>query len=441
MNEIKCRKRIVNLKRCIAKCLTFVLILQMFGFAMNEPFAAEIDLEQGGRERVAELNVLGDKANESKEFPLSEAEEEQARAYARSNASRHIATFLGMSTVYEVACREDSPFYLGDGYYTYQIIENELICNKNINYPILQNGKVVLILTVTNSDGKWTCGASYDYSDELNRMNDMLALDEKPIVVYKDGAGYIYSSNAALEIKGNRDGITKAEMPLYDELKAKMSSIEKNMLLNKRQRQTDYIGYVTSPLNNSERIAAKAVTPGFNINEPTYKILEMANCFVTQRDASGKNRNVCWAASAAVIIRYRSGAYRNLSAFNVADWAYVGYNTGALLSTTNRALHHYSSACREYQFKERQPVNITEVYHNINNCFPISMGGPALEIPINAHAVTIIGYNGNNLIYWDSNDATMRTCDFHNNTHTPYFSGGSTYYWIHSCMVPLYFWI
>ena len=54
-----------------------------------------------------------------------------------------------------------------------------------------------------------------------------------------------------------------------------------------------------------------------------------------------------------------------------------------------------------------------------------------------AHMVTLIGYNGNQLIYWDSQSLTLNSVAYNNIRRTRLDFGGVEYKWEASVLVPL----
>lgn len=66
-------------------------------------------------------------------------------------------------------CDQNVVFYIGTPFYIYSYSENELCQDPSFNFPIYQNGKVVLVLhEYLNEDGTWSSGSSYDMNDFLN---------------------------------------------------------------------------------------------------------------------------------------------------------------------------------------------------------------------------------------------------------------------------------
>ena len=92
----------------------------------------------------------------------------------------------------------------------------------------------------------------------------------------------------------------------------------------------------------------------------------------------------------------------------------------------------------QYQALNRKAISITEVMHNINNQYPLAMVGTRYNngYPIAGHAVTIIGYNGSNLIYWNSASGQMTVAAF-SASSTNFTTGSLVYNWDSSILIPL----
>ena len=134
----------------------------------------------------------------------------------------------------------------------------------------------------------------------------------------------------------------------------------------------------------------------------------MDYCLVLQNDETGKQRGLCWAATCATMIRYSTGN-RSIESFQIANEMGIGYDVGADIFTMRQVLINHGCTI-QYQALNRKAISITEVMHNINNQYPLAMVGTRYNngYPIAGHAVTIIGYNGSNLIYWNSASGQMK---------------------------------
>lgn len=349
---------------------------------------------------------------------------EDAKEYAAGVASEYIATFLGLTTAGYAELNSQREFYLGDGYYTYLYNDNLLTKSSVICFPIIQNDTIVMLLYVSCAEGEWVCRGSVDLVDVLNQnYNNVYA------IVYSDEKTYIVTND---DIICNGDFSVELD---YDDVTSQLSQLEINAIgmYNVEEDGMTNLGYVENPLGDTMPLG---YTPGFNVDEPTYKILEMANCLVDQNGPNGEYESLCWASSAVTIIRYRTGGYRNLQPYFVASVLGKSYEQGGNVTDVFAALKKYlnANALNHYTYSWYPASSIHEVHHNINNGFPISMGCLSDD---SAHMVTLIGYNGNQLIYWDSQSLTLNSVAYNNIRRTRLDFGGVEYKWETSVLVPL----
>lgn len=93
-----------------------------------------------------------------------------AFATAIEFAPSYIQTFLGASNITNVHCSEGISCSIGNGYYVYTDQDGVLQRSDIIDFPIIQNNKVVLIIHVFETAQGWGITASYAYSDMLNQF-------------------------------------------------------------------------------------------------------------------------------------------------------------------------------------------------------------------------------------------------------------------------------
>ena len=162
----------------------------------------------------------------------------------------------------------------------------------------------------------------------------------------------------------------------------------------------------------------------------------MDYCLVLQNDETGKQRGLCWAATCATMIRYSTGN-RSIESFQIANEMGIGYDVGADIFTMRQVLINHGCTI-QYQALNRKAISITEVMHNINNQYPLAMVGTRYNngYPIAGHAVTIIGYNGSNLIYWNSASGQTTVAAF-SASSTNFTTGSLVYNWDRSILIPL----
>ena len=202
--------------------------------------------------------------------------EKMAMEHAREDARKHISTLLGVKYFVDNDCDQNVVFYIGTPFYIYSYSENELCQDPSFNFPIYQNGRVVLVLhEYLNEDGTWSSGSSYDMNDFLNLYPNFY----EGKIVYNNGWQYVNDTETSSEksAPSNVNNLTE-------------------------------IGYVSPPeiQLDSSHLGAN----GFLVNQPTYKFLNTNYCLVLQTDENGTQRGLCWAATAATIIRYLNGYHQ-----------------------------------------------------------------------------------------------------------------------------------
>lgn len=364
---------------------------------------------------------------------------EEAYEYAEMHATEYISTFLALSTTGVAGClNEASTFSLGNGFYSYVYNGNTIEQGDIVYFPIIQNDKVVLLLSIAKTDGVLNGSASVYLVDELNSYDFVY---KKPLLVTYDTNNFLMYNDSFVTI-----GVTSLSDTKLIEIEEQLNDILCDTPEIIESDELNYIvdlGFVDNPIVE-DGIMTLAQVPGFNIWTDNYKLLEMANCTVDQKGPDGTSRGLCWAAAAVSVIRYRSGGYRSLKPWQVADALRIGYDKGGTLTDMETALLYYLNDAQhdKYTGKNRAAQSMTEVQHNINNAFPIIMVGhtrvPGIPNFLEAgHAVTIIGYNDNQIIYWNSATLQITSIAFGGST-TSFLNGGSKIYvWDQSVLIPL----
>lgn len=314
-----------------------------------------------------------------------------ALAYAMKVAPEHIETVLGAKQLQNNSCNEQIEFYIGDGYHIYYE-QNGTVESNIIEFPIFQNGQIVLTLDVECIANEWFSNSSYDNTSLLNSVNDIYNVQ------------LIYDVNDCPHLQNGYSGIYGQNRYL--------------------------LGLFASPEHQ-----ASARGNGFYVNNNNYKYLNMDYCLCLQKDTTGRDRGLCWAAAAATTIRYVTGN-RSIEAHMIADEMGINYDTGGTISDIRTAMINHGCSV-QYKSLSRPARSITEVYHNINNQYPIVIGteGSLLFLSF-GHAVTIVGYNGNTLIYWNSATGAIGTT-IYNGTTAYIKQGGVNYQWLSSVLIPL----
>lgn len=145
----------------------------------------------------------------------------------------------------------------------------------------------------------------------------------------------------------------------------------------------------------------------------------MDYCFADQLDNNGKERGLCWAATLLTMIRYKNaaytenGAYAYLKPHMMAGRFGIDYDEGVTIEKAYEILKKYLTTIQldKYVVVFSAAKSITEVYHNINNRFPIYMSCYNTQACL-GHAVCLIGYNGTGIIYYDPQSTSMNIVQY-----------------------------
>lgn len=360
---------------------------------------------------------------------LSEEISDEAVCYAESVMGDYIDAYISISNPEKkVEIYSNGDFYLESGYYTYILENNQLVRGDWIDFPIVQNGEIILILQVSKVDNTWISSISEGYSDEMNSYLNSRKTQRPSFLVYSNENLYIFNDFeiAPLKIVKEDDEIPDYKRieknPIFDN--AKITNIN----VYKADNEFKYSNIQNADIMNK---LTKSSVPGFNIYESNHKVLEMANCLCSQIYANGEQAPNCWAAAAASIIRYKTGN-RWIESYH------LGTEGGSLEKIFNALVKF--NAGSGYSILYRGASLITEVYHNINNRFPFVMSGYRYSMSgeiLAGHAVTAIGYADDVLIYWNSANR-QQVLTKYQGVNTTYFSTGSLRYkWEGSVLAPL----
>lgn len=179
----------------------------------------------------------------------------------------------------------------------------------------------------------------------------------------------------------------------------------------------------TQAPSNNGGIGAYSDKP-FSVDTATAKTLNTSGCAVLQQDQKGTERGLCWAATTATIVNYRSGK-KQLEAYNVADYMGIGYDQGGTLNDIKNAIGHYGFSYTAVQ----QQISLNNVISMIDAKKPIAMCAYASA---GGHAVTIVGYsnatNNQTVTIWNSGNHQMQTCTYQS-SGTSFTYGGYKFTW------------
>ena len=322
--------------------------------------------------------------------------------------------------------------YLGNGFSAYELTEHGVIPTETVYFPVVQNNTVLFFIIVDKNPetGELYSGSQSGFADIINQSCEN---DSYKLIYYKDKE-YLVSTSDIIPLENSYDEKDLIELK---EIVAKTPSTNSNDTC-----RTDVFTSICSlNLKNEPRTMAYR---GFNINQTYYKVLEMAYCNVDQKDKSGKSRGLCWAASAATIIRYRTGN-RTVTGWQLADELGIDYDSklDGYPGAAYEAMKRHGAVENQYVVVPREVNSSTEIKHNINNQFPIYVDTKNAIVGslTPGHVVTLIGYQEQNsvmtIIYWNSDTLKIETTQYAETGHTIFHFETSRNAWQNSILVPL----
>lgn len=332
----------------------------------------------------------------------------EAQKYVVENAERHVETFIKLSAAGYAMLDTEGTYYLGRGYYTFTLEENKISRGEIINFQVIQYDRIVLILQIYKKDDEWHCNATTGGVDLLNEYGYITSI---PCVVYAPDGKYLVDDGEVISFEEHNictEVFTSDQMAElhYNYIKSRGS------VLNKADYMCELGKIGLSP--EEYEINSASSVEGFSIYTDTYKLLQMEDRMVSQRWYDGQQKELCWAATAATIIRYMTQT-SNIWAYTIAMELGISPDNGGTMDDIYDAMmrHMNKTQMDNYQVLDRNADSITEIYHNINNRFPIAMGTVDTTFNSNlGHAVTLIGYDGKILIYWDSQTEEIMTTEY-----------------------------
>ena len=197
------------------------------------------------------------------------------------------------------------------------------------------------------------------------------------------------------------------------------------------EEQEDSAPVVTTPPSDNitddsydgSGIGANAANP-FKVDTDVAKTLNTDGCTALQQDKNGRERGLCWAATVATMVNYRSGK-RMLESYTIADEMNINYDSGGTMYDMTRALSNYG-----YSYgTSNQQLSMDSVVSYINDKQPL---GLCAYSSAGGHAVTIVGYsnesNNKTLTIWNSGNHQMQTCTYQS-SGTSFTYGGYRFTW------------
>lgn len=352
---------------------------------------------------------------------ISNSVTKECEEFAQEIVGQHIETFYGIAREEGTNISETEPYYLGTGFHAYSYMDGNLVEKTEIVYfPVIQNDEVIFILSVAETKDDFSATSSSNFSELMNETTGRFMIvytgddaDEEGYFVTDDSNIQFYDSNPQTEYPLGEWSLDDMDKSRADEQAYPVEKIYN-------------VGVVESPISG-----AMPRMDGFSVYEDDYKLLEMSGCMIGQGPYG-----LCWAATTGTMIRYKTGD-RTVSAQYIADLLGIGYNDGGTNFDCLTALRLYG-ADDSYRAVNRPASSFTEVQHNINNRFPMYMGGGRYEgsVRVAGHAVTVIGYNGNLILFWNPASEEMAATTYRG-ASTNFATGSNVYYWESSTMATL----
>lgn len=355
-------------------------------------------------------NVDAADFNADYETDLTVPSLDEAFEYAKSIAIEPISTFLTLSDLgYAEKMNDTDDFWLGKAYYVYSYGGKNMQQNEFVYIPVIQNDRFVMQLCIYYADGALTYMGTTSWVEQFNKYLDV---NDQPYVFLQEDVYFLVAGEKIVSL--DYDGVIKEDIISQDKhLNYLLDiSVQENETLNticnigKVERSTSYK-------------STRSIPQGFAVYEDSYKLLNMNYCFADQLDGNGKERGLCWAATLLTMIRYINGAYNEngayayLKPYMIAGRFDIDYDAGATVEKAYEILKKYLNTTQidKYEAVLRPAKNITEIYHNINNLFPIYMACYNTQASL-GHTVCLIGYNGTGIIYYDPQSTSMNIVQY-----------------------------
>lgn len=282
-----------------------------------------------------------------------------------------------------------SNYTLGEAYTVFNVYHDGVIDDTNkYNYPIIVNDSIELILSVTeNNNNQWSASIA---KNEAGYLDELAEKSSDDVILYSyDGVLYAETKNEqkaitkvpSKNIITNDSNNSFLDIP-YDKKIATLTNDNSDI-----EEVNPYTNLIIDDSNRSKDVNIYGYTPGFAINLPYSKLLDFANYAVTQN-----GYNLCWAACAATAINYRAG-YKKYTAENLATNLGIGYNSGAGIDVTRKALNTYGSQIYNYS---TSTLPFSTIVSNIGTSKKAIVAGCQVTSLPMGHMVLLVGYSTSN---------------------------------------------
>ena len=174
-------------------------------------------------------------------------------------------------------------------------------------------------------------------------------------------------------------------------------------------------------------------------NEAKSTILTGSNTLIDYpivgQHINGVQRGVCWAAAVASMIRFeKPDIFFNLTAQNVADHMGIGYDDGATVYESRRALDDYLGSPYDPTVRIL-PLTTEQIKMAIDNVDPAYMSCSASTgfLQSVGHAAVMVGYNftdtSTSIIIMDPGYEIFKPCNLGTNGKWTFAFGNLTFTW------------
>lgn len=279
---------------------------------------------------------------------------------------------------YDIQADQIDNLYLGDGFNVFTIKLGDLQSEEIYYYPVILNGNIKFILTINlNNDGSCSATLGRDFSVELNNLEKNKTSD--PYIVFGTSTGQLFAKNSKGLYSLNDKYCTPDPKNNKEELELKTIKNEKNSTVTKNILSK----FETLPRNTNEKINSNSVAVSSSISTASPYGNSLGVTLVNQRDSTGTQRNMCWAAAVACITNYRRST--SLTAVSVCNTMLVGYDAGGSLATSTAALNKLGVSATSLN----GVPSFSTIMSSIDAQKPIWMGSSSSA---GLHATTLYGY-------------------------------------------------
>ena len=246
-------------------------------------------------------------------------------------------------------------------------------------YPIIEDEKVVLLISAINTTEGVALSASEELVSALNEVqyvkNDDLIFYESDDVINARNT----SKNYRMNYINDRKKIRNYKMLSFEE-KSYRACIDE---ISEKISEIKVVDVNECKENSNVTEKREQYTPSFSVDNVT-GLKGGRTCSLYNAQGQGAYGN-CWAASVATIVNYLKGT--NYTATQVCDRMGIGYNDGANIDQKKAALEAYG-----YTYKKTtSQLGFGTVRSNIDSKYPIAMS--CFDATGSGHATTLYGYN------------------------------------------------